>query len=739
MPQWNYKQQQLGRAEIRPAGPFAAGEYTNFELIYTAGFFGIDDSGSLKIVQRFASDMSAPQFEDPQAAGYLTAEASNGAVLQLRYDVKDNIRPWGKTLYIKIVRGYLREGDRITVRFGDQREGSPGIRMQTFCEHTFELRILVDAFATYEYVALSDNPVFAVIPGPVTRWRAVLPTLRSAGEPIRLSIKAEDLWGNPAAIPGQRLCLESDREVIGLPKQIHPEQTSPVVVIEDLRIDKPGDVVVNVLDAEGELLCRSNPLRIVPEERHKEKDQPALRPYWADMHGQSEETIGSNSARDYFRFARNRAFLDAGCHQGNDFQITRHFWQELQEIVEEFNEPGRFLAFPGYEWSGNTGLGGDHNIIFLRSGEQIHRSSHALIYDLCDEDTDRHTTRELFDTLSGKDVFLYAHVGGRYADLTVARDSGITPAVEIHSAWGTFEWLLHDAFALGLRPGIVANSDDHKGRPGASYPGASRFGSYGGLTCFFCRELSREAVFESLRTRKHYATTGCRLHLHTTATTGRETRGATMGDIVAASATKTVFRAEVLCSAPVERIELFNGAERFHTFRPYGAEHLGRRIRVLWEGAEYRGRGRETRWDGGAVVDGNGIEAVRPINFWNPEKTVILERGTGVSWQSLTTGGYSGLDLIMQKPSSGVLRIDTPLLRLELEVDEIGLEDTIVEAGGLGRRMRIFRLPDTLEHRAVAVERELPLHGENDNPLYAKVIQEDGHAAWSTPIYLVRK
>jgi len=63
--------------------------------------------------------------------------------------------------------------------------------------------------------------------------------------------------------------------------------------------------------------------------------------------------------------------------------------------------------------------------------------------------------------------------------------------MEIHSAWGTFEWLLTDGFALGHRSGVVCNSDGHKGRPGASYPGAATFGAYGGLTCFLAEELTR--------------------------------------------------------------------------------------------------------------------------------------------------------------------------------------------------------------------------------------------------------
>jgi hypothetical protein len=45
-------------------------------------------------------------------------------------------------------------------------------------------------------------------------------------------------------------------------------------------------------------------------------------------------------------------------HQGNDFQITTPFWEELQRLTREFLNEGRFVTFPGYEWSGNTVLGG---------------------------------------------------------------------------------------------------------------------------------------------------------------------------------------------------------------------------------------------------------------------------------------------------------------------------------------------------------------------------------------------
>ena len=158
MPHSTYFAERMGHATIDPQGEFEAGSFQSLTLTYTAGYFGIDDTGSIKIVHRFASDMGRPQFTDPKGWNYTTVEASNGAVLDVQYDAKRNIRPWDKTLFIRVVRGFLREGDRIIVRFGDRRQGSPGIRMQTFNEPTFEFRVLVDAWATYNYIELPQQP-----------------------------------------------------------------------------------------------------------------------------------------------------------------------------------------------------------------------------------------------------------------------------------------------------------------------------------------------------------------------------------------------------------------------------------------------------------------------------------------------------------------------------------------------------------------------------------------------------
>ncbi|MGH7684904.1 MAG: DUF3604 domain-containing protein, partial [Vulcanimicrobiaceae bacterium] len=71
-------------------------------------------------------------------------------------------------------------------------------------------------------------------------------------------------------------------------------------------------------------------------------------------------------------------------------------------------------------------------------------------------------------------------------------------------------------------------------------------------------------------------------------------------------------------------------------------------------------------------------------------------------------------------------------------VEEIGLDDAVFDAGGLRRRVRIFRLPDENAHRKVRLRRTIPLRNTGDNALYVRVTTEDGHVAWSSPIYLFR-
>ena len=745
---------ELGNVSITPDGAFEAGSYQTFVLTYTAGKFGIDDSGSMRVCFRFASDQTRPQFEDPEGPNYTTIEASNNAVLTYHYDPKGNVRPWDRTLYVKIVRGFLREGDQITITFGDRSGGSPGMRLQTFCEESYEFHVLVDPIATYCYQPMPIQPVIKIIPGKPDRYLAVAPTIRAVNEVFSIKFKGEDKWGNPSDQCDIVLYPRSSHPIKGLPESVSLKPGSFSGEIAGLFVAEAADLYVDFLDWAGTVMCRTNPIRI--------EDHPLSRHFWGDLHGQSEETIGTGSAEAYFRFARDYAFVDATGHQGNDFQITGDFWAQLDHLCDAFNEDGKFVAIPGYEWSGNTGLGGDRNIYFPTEGRTIRRSSHALVSDHSDIDTDCNSAGELFAAFAEygeDDVVVYAHCGGRYADIELAHDGRFEKSMEIHSSWGSFEWLVQDAFRLGYRIGIVANSDGHKGRPGASYPGAALFGAVGGLTCFLTDKLSRGAILDAIRKRHHYATTGGEngrplitlnvdfpqggTKFHDDPRHGRDkgtaANQAIMGDIVHLPAGGASLKVDIRASVAIERVDIFNGLNLIETIRPYAKEDLGSRIRVIWEGAEYRGRFRQVIWDGSAFLSENEIISASPINFFNKDKTLNQPSPVELNWRALTTGNIGGFDMMLADPYRGTLKIETPLIKAGVPLEDIGFEDEVFDNSGvLPRYLKLFRLPTVNPHKTLQFERVLFLDGDRDNPIFVRVTLEDGTLCWTSPIYLYR-
>jgi hypothetical protein len=734
-----------GQVDFAPLGRFQVRSFQTFTLTYTVGEYGLDDTGAIKVVQRWTSDQGAVQFDDPAAMNYVTASASNGVHLALHNERYPHRRPWYNGLRVTVEKGFMRPGDTITIVFGDRSGGSPGYRLQTFCESAFEFKVLADPCATGVFVPVAA-PHIAIVAAAPTQWHLVAPTLRRPDERFALGIRAEDAWGNATAPGDAPLTISANAPVDGLPATVTPEPDARGTRIDGLSVAAEGQVVFELGRASGEGLAVSNTLVV------REGSEAA---FWGDLHGQSGETVGINPMREYLEFARDVAFLDVTSHQANDFQITKPFWAEINALSAEFNQDGAFTVFPGYEWSGNTPVGGDHNVFFRHEGETIHRSSHALLTDRSDIGDDAPTLRHLFDKLKGRDAVLYGHVGGRPADISFAHDAGLRTTVEVHSDWGTFEWIMTDAFELGYRVGLVCNSDGHKGAPGACYPGASEFGAYSGLTCFLAPDLNRDAIFDAMRKRRHYGTTGCRMHLEVKAELGsggkvysadpaydptavaQNAGVARMGDIARTPASEVVLRVTCNAHAPIERIDILRGAEVIETLRPYNVTDLGARIRVVWQGAEYRGRGRQTFWNGHVRIDGPEIARHAAFNAWNLERHIGCVDARTLRFDAVTTGNFGGVDLWLDGPAEGRIAVETDIASGAFDLGRIGLQDTVIDAGGLDRKLRLFRLPEKLETRQIEAEVPVARYEGRDTQLWVRVTTQDGFNAWSSPIYLI--
>ncbi|WP_298500241.1 DUF3604 domain-containing protein [uncultured Maritimibacter sp.] len=721
--------------------------YQTFRITYTVGKLGLDDTGAIRVALRLISDAGSLQTTDPTAANYVSVRSSGDGQRILKYDRNGGQRPWNETLTIYQRGGYLKPGETVEIILGDTSQGSPGLLMSTFYEGARVFRVLADVQATGNFIPLPDTRLeFTVGAGPLHRYLAVLPTRRRPGETFLLGLKAEDLWGNPTAQGPTRFTVESSMPVQGLPEVIDFAPENGALRIEGLSVAQEGLLTLTLTSDEGHVV-EAGPLQLRAGPAH----------YWGDLHGQTGETVGTNSIEHYFDFARNKSFLDVTSHQANDFQIKPVFWDKLNRLTAEVNEPGVFTVLPGYEWSGNTAVGGDHNVFYRDEGASIYRCSHALVSETDDLDTDAHTLTDLYAKLHAEpvDTVMYAHVGGRYANIFFDHDPTLEAAVEVHSAWGSFEWVLTDGFPIRRRVGVVANSDGHKGRPGASYPGASFFGAYGGLTCFLMEENTRESVFEAIRRRHTYGTSGPRLAIDITATlpqggtlhhrnpmaqpdcTTDEVDTCTMGDIVRSWGDTAHVSVAIEAPAGIESIELRSATDVVHLWRGYGTKDLGRRLRLMWSGAEYRGRGRNTRWQGRVQVSGGRINDFAAVNRLNPEQPLHQVGSNSAIFNTITTGNRMGCDMWLTGETP-TLAVTTNHGDLALDPAAMTLDPIVLEAGGLARRLVAQRLPDAPLPRSAAFATEVAIAAKGDTPVWLCVNLEDGNQAWTSPIYLFR-
>ena len=712
----------LGSARLEIDGPGVTGQPISFRIVYTAGAAGVDDRGAVRVSWRAQAGLGHPQFEDPSAPGYLAVRTvSEGSVRPVsRFNERGHRRPFVPAVTVHTDDGGLWPGDRLELTFGDTSAGSPGIRAPVTVVHAFEFQVSVDCKGAQEFLDLDGFLTFPVVAGPAVRLAAIAPSDVKAGEPFRMRARFEDVWGNPAEMPDASLQVGmSDGDAL-LGTAIG---SGPVIPVEGIALGAPGVARLEVTDLTSGLRATSNPIRV-------DAELPAERRWWGDLHGQSGETVGTNPSADYFHFARHLACADFTCHQGNDFQITDAFWTRLRREVEAIHEDGEFVCFHGYEWSGNTEVGGDRNVIFrgIPEADDISRSGHWLIADRrpLDRERDALNVDELYARLRGRDdVMLVPHVGGRRAELRWI-DSKLEPVVEVHSAHGTSEWFLQQALASGARVGFLAGSDDHMGRPGATLANANEMPVTGGLACIRAAELTRDGIWEGLHSRHCHGTSGARILLDT------RIAGARMGADAKAHGSVSV-DATVSGTAPIIEIAVYRDGDPVYRWTPEG-DPL--HVLVAWTGNLRIARGRKQTWDGELTVHGARLNRVEPFAFDHPDEGLTGADGHSVRWKSETAGDYDGVLLELAAARDATVEFYAEPLTVTQSLQ--GIEDgpIFLPAAGLGAHLRLQALPGDggpLDSHVTWTD-STPVAGVH--AYHVRVLQLDGHMAWSSPTYV---
>lgn len=247
-------------------------------------------------------------------------------------------------------------------------------------------------------------------------------------------------------------------------------------------------------------------------------DDPAsrhgLRTFFGDIQQHSAHSDGLGTADEAYLRARDR--------YGDDFvALTDHEsflgkrtspgeWAYLQAVADRFEEPGRFATLVAYEWTGRRHPGPGHKCVYLpRTGLPL---------------VSRDDVAE-----GGAAVRAIAELGGfaspHHIGWTGCDESGHDPigqpVWEICSCHGCYEHWDHplghrgelreqtaqEMLARGHRFGFTAASDSH-GLLWHHGESRKRDPFRTGLTAVQAPELSRRAIFEALRNRRCYATSG---------------------------------------------------------------------------------------------------------------------------------------------------------------------------------------------------------------------------------------
>jgi hypothetical protein len=260
---------------------------------------------------------------------------------------------------------------------------------------------------------------------------------------------------------------------------------------------------------------------------------------FGDLHAHSTESLlrdndgcGEGFREELFAFARDIAGLDVFCLSEHDWQMNDWDWKELTATSDRFDEPGRFVTLPGYEWTSPSY--GHRNVYFRDSGAAMFSSvgPGVPVNSIIDEaprpsDLWRHLDEQGVEAIT---VPHHMSVAMFPLSLEYFHHSGYDRVAEIYSCWGdslehhrpvsTYaervpELAFIHAVRRGHRVGFLASSDSHDGYPGVAQGKTSHphlFHDLGsGRIAVLADSQDRHAVFDALRARRCYALTGPRI------------------------------------------------------------------------------------------------------------------------------------------------------------------------------------------------------------------------------------
>jgi len=335
-------------------------------------------------------------------------------------------------------------------------------------------------------------------------WSPLMPLGRevwaSRGQRIAAAIGKEgDIWVASRGIQGVEL------------QQIRPVQRA---------LEKPKLYAVRKFEKRVALVN-------VHQERSRHTVEHAgesLNVYFGDLHGLSSHSDAIGEPDEFYTRCRDIYKLDfAALGDHEEFcnnRLCPAEWELNAAVASSFNCEGKFVTFRAYEWTGRPHPGPGHVLV-------VYPGDEGWLFGRSDRESN--TLPKLFGKLKEVGgIAVPLHIGWTGFDVK-KHDPEVQPVVEICSCHGAYEYegnkpiphrndnvvkgsFARDILAQGVKVGFCAGSSGHGllWHRGKCWRAESWRTGY---TAVFAPELTRAAVFEAVKKRRCYATSGERIFL----------------------------------------------------------------------------------------------------------------------------------------------------------------------------------------------------------------------------------
>lgn len=730
----------LGYLSSDNLGPFVVGSMQSLQQTWRVGTRPMATGGGFWVARHFSANTSDLQTDDPAAPGFVSIETTDSDAVfaretEMASGPHGGFRAPEPAIVFRLVAGKLDRGSSVTITYGDQRQGGPGLRMATFESTRMPLPLYVDLDGSREWRSLPITP-FVTTGGETTGVHAFGPSIVTPGETFELSVRAEDLYTNRAtgAIPAFEVLI-NDAVVATTPAG------NEAITILQLSLPEVGPHWVSVRSVDGSINGVGNPILVEAD--------PEYRIYWGDTHGHSGYSEGIGTVDQYMRFARDDARLDYVTHSEHDSWLDAGEWELIRRTSIEYDAPGKFIPFLGWEWTRDTRSGGHHNVLLRQLGDQTPVSSlqYPVLSSLYAALHERYNPADVV-------VIPHAHSPGDYRQ----SDSQLEPLIEVMSMHGSFQWFMQSYLSHGHEVGVVAASDDHMSRPGYSSPTTASLAQRGGLGAVLAPQKSRDAIFDGLKSRLTYATTGDRMILKF------DVNGTQMGQRAPYSDSR-VISGRVISPAPIRSITLYKNDAQLWQQEYLLDDSAGSEQNLLlsfssdptpyYTGDAPRGW---RHWRGELQVSGASLTTAIPQDFYNPTTQYFQHTGNVVAFGTHTRGDTSSIRLQLSDvgPDAAItLNLDAaretgsapPRYREHAAIPATSVELDLAEitGGTMSKNIPQADYPEdkvTLRRVINGGERDISFtvsdaeRPDQGDYYYFRVEQADDAIAWSSPIWV---